>query len=148
MKNLLLVILLTLITGCATQILEDGLPHFMGKHINEAFEVLGYPNSKLELAEKTVYEWTNHETGTWTMPTTNTSYIDGTVNGEYFSGTATTYGSKQVPINYYCRIRLTANREGIITYWSFKGNPGGCYYFAKNVKKIIPKKTSKQNASR
>jgi len=149
MKKLILIIFaIHFLFGCATfQTMEKGLTELGGHHINDAFQVLGYPSAKQEFGDVTVYIWNVQSSGALPMPqtTTTTGYI----------GSTPVYGQTQsmmwMPVHYQCEIKLGCNSDGYIQTWEYYGNHGGCnqwmqrltkYYNDQHPKQKEPVKTS------
>ena len=98
-------------TGCASQMVTDGLTAMQGKHIQVAFNVLGYPDSKMEIDDETVYLW-NHSS-----------------KGFLYSSGST------VPYTQYAKIKIVADKNGNIKTWSWEGNEDGLNFYANTLNK-------------
>jgi hypothetical protein len=123
MKGLWKLLSVVLLTGCATfGQLEEGLNSLIGKPDSEAFAVLGYPSSKQEFGNDTVYTWYENRSGTMFIPQVATTR--GHVGYTPVAGT-TTY-TQAVPVNYNCQIKLIAGGNGILKQGGYSGNIGGC----------------------
>lgn len=138
MKNIWLILTVVLLSSCALQTLQNGLPYLVGQPIEAAVNVLGLPNSKTEMAGYTIYEWGNQFSSTIPITQANTSYTTGYVGTTPVSGSTTSYNTNYVPINNQCRIKLAVDADGIIQRWEYFGNQGGCQYYANGVKRLIP----------
>ena len=121
MKKLLVLIILIFVAGCPGN-MENGLVALMGKDVDTAFNVIGYPSSKNEFGNKTVYYWSVNKSTTMFLPQTRTT--SGTVGMTPFYGT-TTY-NQSIPLNCVCEITLTANKNGKLINYDFYGNNCGC----------------------
>ena len=127
MKNTFIICLALLaVSACASQSLNSGLPHLVGKKIDYAIGYLGHPNSESKIAGKKVYMWGNSRTFTTTQ--TVSTPISGTAYG--LGGGVSYYGrtTSVVPQvhNYQCTIRLITNDKDIVERWEWNGNEGGC----------------------
>lgn len=131
------------LSGCATfGQLEQGLKYMMGEDISVAFNTLGYPTSKQEFGQDTVYYWSISNSGTLLLPQTATTY--GTVGTTPVYGT-TTY-NQAVPVNYNCLIKLIANSAGTLKSWEYSGNIGGCKHYINRVDAYYKSKTENAQA--
>lgn len=140
MKVTGLTLIVVLLSSCALQTLEKGLPYLVGEPIESAINVLGLPNVKTEMAGYTIYEWGNQHSATIPLMQANTSYTSGTVGTTPVYGSTTSYTTNYVPVNYQCRIKLAVDANGLIERWEYFGNQGGCQYYANGVQKLIPKR--------
>lgn len=137
MKTFLLSVLL-LVSGCAGQILNDGLPYLLGKSIHSAVNVLGLPSAKTTIGNYTIYEWTNAHSAVVPLTTPSTTYTAGNVGSTSVNASSTSYNTNYIPVNNVCTIKLAVNSDDIIYRWEFRGNQGGCQYYANGVKTLIP----------
>lgn len=130
MHKLVLILSVLLLSACAMQKMDDGLPHLVGKPTDYAFRILGYPNAETRIAGSKVFIWGN--ANSYTSMETVTSPYSGTAYG--YGGGVSYQGttSYQVPrtYNYNCTIRLIADQKNIIQSWDWKGNEGGCRYYS------------------
>jgi hypothetical protein len=138
MKKLSKLIIVILLAGCATfGQLEEGLNSLMGKQDTEAFSVLGYPSSKQEFGNDTVYSWYLSQSGTLFVPQTSTT--------TGYAGRTPLYGvttyTQAVPVNYSCQIKLIAGKNGTLKSWEFDGNLGGCTQYINRLKTYSAPKT-------
>ena len=117
------VLVLLVLAGCATfGGMEDNLNGLVGRPEREAFKALGYPNSKQNFGNETVYVWGRSSSGTYYVPqtTSTTGYVGSTpVYG------TTTY-NQPVAYNYNCTIRVIVDQQNYIKTWEYDGNLGGC----------------------
>lgn len=139
MKPIFLVIFSFMVSACALQTLNKGLPYLVGQPIEAAVNALGLPTSKSEMAGYIVYEWNNQFSTTVPITQANTSYTNGRVGAVPVYGSTTSYSTNYVPVNNQCRIKLAVSAEGIIERWEYFGNQGGCQYYASNLKHIFQK---------
>ena len=139
MKIIRLVLLSALLSSCALQTLKEGLPYLVGQPIESAVNVLGLPNTKMEMAGYTIYEWSNQYSSTIPITQANTTYTSGNAGTTPVYGTTTSYSTNYVLVNNRCRIKLAVSEDDIIQRWEYFGNQGGCQYYANGVKKLIPK---------
>lgn len=131
-----LCVIAAILTGCASQRLNDGLPHLVGKNIGYAINYLGYPQSEQTIAGKKVYTWGNSSTFTTTQ--TVRTPVSGSVYGLGGGASYSGYTTSVVPqtYNYQCTIRLIANEKDVIERWEWNGNEGGCSSYSDAVKRI------------
>ena len=130
-----------LILGCTTfGHLKQGLDFMMGEDVSVAFNVLGYPTSKQEFGQDTVYYWSRSGSGILFLPQTSTTY--GAVGTTPVYGT-TTY-NQAVPVNYSCLIKLVADPSGSLKSWEYDGNKRGCKSYIKKVHRYY-KENAKNN---
>lgn len=126
-----------LLTGCATQKLNDGLPHLIGKPVKYAVSYLGFPDGQQVIGGYNVYVWGVSKTYTSMQTVTNPFTVSGYgYNGGYsYSGTTTS----QVPqtYNYSCTIRLVVDKDDIVRASDWKGNEGGCSHYSGAMDKLI-----------
>lgn len=125
---------LTVLTGCVTfEQVDAGLATLRGKSLEQVIAVLGYPDSERSIAGKTIYTWGNRNTGSYTVPTTNTATTY--VNGQAIQ--TTMYGSRTESYDYYCKVDAIVGRGGIVEDVQYDGNLGGCERYAR----LAPKKS-------
>jgi hypothetical protein len=111
------------LSGCATfGQMEKGLNALLGKNIQTAFNVLGYPNGKQVFGNDTVYFWQVNHGGSLILPQLNTTY--GTIGTTPVYGTSTS--TQIVPIHYNCLIKIITDQYDIIKRWEYRGNIAGC----------------------
>ena len=137
-RAILLLVAAGVIAGCATTAnYEKILNTWVGDHADNLVSSWGPPQRSFNLSDgSTILEYTasrNIQTGGYTYTSPQTTYHSGSTSaygsggsayGTY-SGTSTTYVQKQTPtynINLWCKTIFTANSNGIITKWSWKGN--------------------------
>lgn len=107
-----------LLTGCASKMVTDGLTAMEGKHVQVAFDVLGYPDSKLEIGDETVYVW-NH---------TSQGY-------SYFEDSVVIKSAK---------IKIVADKNGYIKTWSWEGNEDGLNFYADSLNEYAKEQEKEQ----
>jgi len=138
MLRVIALLLLSTIAGCALQTLEKGLPYLVGKPIDAAVNVLGFPNSRMDIAGYTIYVWDNRYSSTIPIVSTNTATTTGYVGVTPVYGTTSGTTVNYVPVHYQCQIKLSVDASGLINRWEYFGNQGGCQHYANGVKRIIP----------
>ncbi|MBZ5882559.1 hypothetical protein, partial [Escherichia coli] len=68
------------VSGCTTMdSARPSMEAMKGQPVSAAIAKLGYPDGQMNIAGKKVYVWSNHSSGSYTLPTTNTatSYVNG-----------------------------------------------------------------------
>ena len=105
---------------------ESGLNALTGKHIDVAFRVIGYPDSKMEIGNDTVYVWKTSSMSSYNS--FQTSYQSGYIGNTPYSGT-TSYSTPKT-IHNHAELKIIANNRGIIKTWSFYGNDAGLHRYA------------------
>lgn len=130
-KIVSIAILSALVSGCVMTHLDEGLAQLVGKPIESAIDVLGFPNSTMQITGYTVYVWDSHSTGI--APVATTANTSGMVGGTYVSGTSSTSGFIALPGLYHCQIKLATDSEGIVRHQESYGNPGGCGRYKNKV---------------
>ncbi|HXJ38439.1 MAG TPA: hypothetical protein VNH18_04120 [Bryobacteraceae bacterium] len=122
-------VLALMLAGCVSvsEKLTADLRPFIGSDIKKLSAWLGYPDSKREMFGDTIYTWSTDHRSTMTLPTfTQTT---GDIGGTPFS--ATTQGTEDVPLHFFCTLTVATDEKGIVKNFSFKGNNAGCAKFAK-----------------
>ncbi len=133
-RNLMAFFLLTCaLTGCASMVsknISSGLEYFIGRPIDSAVQVRGYPDGKREILGHTLYIWSSNHSATLAVPTMSTT--TGVAGSIPVYGTTTSvmpiYGS------FYCTITLAVDAKDTIVNWQWTGNLGGCEQYAKILK--------------
>lgn len=142
MKHILPLLIITIfLSGCASQKLNNGLPHLTGKHIDEAIRYLGYPDGEQTVTfrhgDEKIYTWGHRNTFTSMQtvrtPFSGSSYSTG--GGTYFQGHTTSVVPQTY--NFQCTIKLAVNKAGYIYDWEWHGNEGGCERYAAGMKRLI-----------
>lgn len=138
MKQVMLSLLgISILSGCTTQKVAEGLHLLQGEKLKTAISYLGYPDSKLEVDGDIVYEWDYNNTFTGvqavSQPFSGSVYGAGGYAG--YSGQTTAY----VPQTYHhtCTIRLMTDKSSTIVGSAWKGNPAGCSTYADGMERLI-----------
>lgn len=122
-----------LLVGCQTfENIDAGLADLKGKPYQSAFKVLGFPDGEKSIAGYKVYVWGSRNSGSYSVPTFNssTAYVNGSPIYVQSQGTRTeTY-------DYYCTIEVIVNTAGVIENAKYDGNIGGCERYAQRLKPI------------
>ena len=116
--------------GCATTAgYEKVLNTWVGNSTDHLVSAWGIPTKQYRLHDgSVVMEYTRSSTGVWLGLTHDepvTTYSNGTINGNAYSQTSTTYVPVTDPdevLHYDCLTRFTANSAGVITRWAWQGN--------------------------
>lgn len=128
MKKFILAPLLLMLSACAADSLREGLPYLVGKPIENAIYYIGFPTDQQTIAGNNVYMW-NYQREFTTMETVSTPY-SGTAYGMGMGGGISYSGQTSTVVprahNYYCSIRLIADRKGVVRDFDWQGNQGGC----------------------
>ncbi len=115
---LLIIILLFFLAGCAThQSFVQKYNSWIGQHINNLVQQIGYPDSTYLLENKNkvyVYEHSNVYSPP-SMPIMGYGY------GGYYRGYGM-IGYSSETIYETCKLFIETNRKGIITKWGSRGN--------------------------
>jgi hypothetical protein len=111
-------ILVVLLSGCIYGMWQGGLNTLVGKDIQTAFNVLGYPSAKQEFGSETVYTWSANSPGTYSVPRTSTT--TGTIGTTPVYGTTTYY--QDVPYTASCLIKIISAKNSRILSWEVQGN--------------------------
>lgn len=127
-----------ILSGCAFSTLDKGLPLLLGEPIERAVDVLGFPNSSMDMAGYKIYVWDNRYNSTIPIVTTNTATTTGSVGTIPVYGTTMSTNTNFVPVTYQCQIKLSVDEYGKISRWEYSGNQGGCRYYANGIERIIP----------
>ncbi|MDD5611021.1 MAG: hypothetical protein PHH69_05765 [Candidatus Omnitrophica bacterium] len=120
-RKVILILLVSLLAGCATQgKYQKKLDTWIDHDMEELISSWGYPDSSFTAPNgNTVYVYTS--ASSVTTPSQTTYY--GQVNpGGTYSGSSLTSGGQQV--NFSCKTFFEVNAEKKITRWSYEGN--GC----------------------
>lgn len=118
---------------------QDGLNALNGKHINTAFDVIGYPDSQMKVDHNTVYVWGHSRSSTINMP--QTSYHSGFAGNTYYSGT--TRYNQPTTIHAMAQIKIIANNAGYIQKWETYGNEFGFQRYAASLKQYAESQKKK-----
>ncbi|CAN7287213.1 hypothetical protein [Neorhizobium sp. LjRoot104] len=123
------------VSGCVTsEDIRAGTDTLKGQPYQVAFQRLGFPDRESHIAGHTVYSWENQNSGSYSVPTsqTATSYVNGQV--VY----TTVQGSRTESYSYSCKLDLIVDPKGIVVDTKLEGNIGGCERYAS----LAPKKKS------
>lgn len=119
--------------GCQTfENMDAGLSSLRGRPYQEAFTVLGFPDAENTIDGKRVFTWGSRNTGSYTLPTFNSS--TAYVNGQpiYIQS----QGTKTETYDYHCKIDVIVGSSGLIEFTKYDGNIGGCERYAR----LFPRK--------
>lgn len=127
---------LSLLSGCVTtEDINAGVLTLEGKPYQYAFDRIGYPDMERKIAGKTVFTWVNRESGTYTVPDTETA--TAMVDGHFITTEIQT--TRLESYNYHCKLDLIVNASGIVERAESEGNLQGCQRYAA----LAPKKKKK-----
>lgn len=119
------------LSACTTfSNMDKGLDALKGRPINEAFATLGMPNDERVIAGRKVYVWGN--SFSMSMPTTQTTNVQGTFGTTPYMGSATTTAWKTS--EYECTIRLFVDENERVETYDYSGNIGGCGSYSSRLK--------------
>lgn len=137
MKNLVLAAVCFL-SACVFQYMDDGLAALRYQPVQVAFDVLGYPDNKVQLQGKTVYVWDYATSYRYEAPYSDTTQM--TVSAMNF-GTAflsgTTHGYQTQVAPAYCRIKVIVNAYGYIEDAEYRGSAMGCDEYATRLYRYL-----------
>ncbi len=129
---------LLLLTGCMMPVhdrMAKGLAALENSSRNRVFSVLGVPDARIELDEKTVtYVWNNMESGTRLIPLSNTA--SGLYGQTPFSVNSMSF--HQVNYSNACTIKITM-QDDIAKMWEYRGNEDACRIYAQRLQAVIPR---------
>ena len=108
-----MILVVLILTGCASQTLNSKLPLLVGKDIDYAIGILGKPTVTTEFGHLQIVEWNFNHTGDIIQ-----------------SGLVAISGNKDK-----CSIKLRV-RKNIIQDWDWDGNEKGCKFYSTSVEKI------------
>ncbi|WP_027052802.1 hypothetical protein [Mesorhizobium erdmanii] len=132
-RSICALVAVTIAAGCQTfENIDAGLSSLRGRPYQAAFDVLGFPDAENTIDNKRVFTWGSRNTGSYTVPTFNssTAYVNGQPIYVQSQGTATeTY-------DYHCRIDVIVGQSGLIEHTKYDGNIGGCERYAR----LFPRK--------
>ncbi|MBL8637820.1 MAG: hypothetical protein JNN09_04915 [Alphaproteobacteria bacterium] len=126
-----------LLTGCATQKLNEGLPYLIDKPVKYAVSYLGYPNAQQTIGGNDVYVWGVSETFTAMQTVSNPFSVSGYDYGGGYSYSGTTTSQVPQTYNYSCTIRLVVDKKEIVRMADWRGNEGGCSHYADAMDQLI-----------
>ena len=133
--KLLSMLAIVLLSGCASTMVESGLSALTGEHIDVAFRVIGYPDSKQKFGNDTVYIWKTSSMSSYNS--FQTSYHSGYVGDTPYSGTSS-YSTPQT-VHNHAELKIITNSSGIIKTWSFYGNDTGLHRYAGRLNEYAKK---------
>ena len=120
--------------GCATQVLDEELPKYSGRHVDALISMLGLPDGEQMVAGRRIIVWHNSRSGSYSVPQYNT----GTANTYGYGGSSTTNYSyttyRNQSYNYTCTIKAVLNEKNIVQYLEYEGNQGGCLAFSRRLR--------------
>lgn len=123
----------TMLSGCVTtEDINAGVMTLEGKPYQYAFDRIGYPDMERKIAGRTVFTWVNQESGTYTVPDTETA--TAIVDGHLITTEIQT--TRLESYNYHCKLDLVVNSGGIVERAESEGNLQGCKRYAA----LAPKK--------
>ena len=122
----LVAVISALLCGCATGMMEKGLGALVGKDVQTAFKVLGYPSDKQEVGGETVYFWLLTRFETYAAPRTSTAY--GSVGNAPALGTITNIQTERRRDS--CLVKMITASNGQIISSEYEGNSSACSRFA------------------
>lgn len=136
-KTVLGLLGISILSGCATGKVEEGLHLLQGQKLKTAISYLGYPDNKLEVDGDTVYEWdyNNTFTGIQAVSQPYSGSIYGAGGSVGYSGQTTAYVPQT--IRHHCSIRLVTDKKSTIIGTAWKGNPAGCSDYADALEPLI-----------
>ncbi|WP_095204636.1 hypothetical protein [Mesorhizobium carmichaelinearum] len=127
-RSIYALVALAAAAGCQTfEKMDEGLGSLEGKPYRAAFKILGFPDAETKIDGKRVFTWRSRDTGSYTVPTFNssTAHVNGQPVYVESEGTATeTY-------DYHCKIDVIVGSSGIIELAKYDGNIGGCEGYAR-----------------
>ncbi len=126
------------LVGCVTTHVNEGLKALKGEPVSAAFQVLGYPTSRMSMGSDTLYSWSMNGSGVDFIPQRAVS--TGLVG--FTPVTITTNYTEIIPTSYSANIKILTNEAGIVKGSSWGGQIGavqGCsgplYKFAVEKRK-------------
>lgn len=137
----------SILQGCATTKIQNGMNALLGKPADQLFQYIGYPDSETRVAGRRLLIYRN--SGTIYVPQTKTAKTQGTVYGTggtaTYSGTTSYQGSQA--INLECELKVEVNDDNLIQSWSLYGNEGGCQRYSRLGQAANPKESKKLSKS-
>jgi hypothetical protein len=122
------------LSGCVTfGQFDQGLASLVGRPIDVAVSVLGFPTGEQTLVGHHLVQWGRSTQGF--MPMTTSSQAYGTIStskgwGAYSGMTAQT---SYVPVNFNCSITLQINEANTVVSYQYSGNLGGCKGYIRSL---------------
>jgi hypothetical protein len=119
---------LLMIGGCATKPDIDYAPLYsqllVGKHIDVAIRLFGYPDDVVSLDSRTIYVWVH-----------KTTYTTTTDNYTTREGIRIYQGTDSDTLYLSCTLKIITNASKIIIDWQWEGNAGACAHFNRIVER-------------
>ena len=130
MRKILLLLLSLTLSGCATTAkYEAKLNTWIGVSENSIITSWGVPNKEYHLSDgRKAIEFVRKnivQTGGYTYMAPQTTYQSGTIGGQAYSGTSTTYVTEIEPVQRYkltCKTSFIINKDGKAESWHHEGN--------------------------
>jgi hypothetical protein len=131
-SRLLLLLAVTLLASCSPwTTINDNLQPMRGQPIDSLFAKLGYPQSEGDIAGRHFYVW--EFGGSVFIPESSTTSGFGSVGGQPFNYSQTTFGGGSVS-QLHCALRVfVAGDHHIIMNWDGGGNNGACTTLANRL---------------
>lgn len=119
-----------IVSGCASfGDLEAGLNSLVGKPVDTAVHIFGYPDSRVPYEDKTIMVWGSRGIGAYSVP--QTAYSTGYVGNYAYYGQ--TQYNQTVYYEQKCEIKLICDSENTILTWQYKGNLAGCNPYISSI---------------
>jgi len=131
MKNFSTLILLAL-CSCTFIHMEENLQRLVGTPIEQAFATLGYPDGSFRVRDVDIYTWGRSQSYSYDLPQTGTTY--GSFNS--FNSPFPTYYQTTTNYNTHhtgtsnCKIKIVADRNGMIIHTEYDGDWVACEAYA------------------
>ncbi len=125
MKRIFLLFASAALSGCVGTHVDEGLQALKGEPINSAFQVLGYPSSRMSMGSDTLYSWSMSGAGMDFVP--QQAMSTGLVG--FTPVTITTNYTQIIPSSYSASIMILSSQMGIVKGCSWSGQIGaveGC----------------------
>lgn len=107
-----------------------GLQTLIGKNVDIAFKVLGYPDQKHIFNNTVVYTWNKSQSSVRTYSTPQVT--SGIIGDKSFK--ATIIENQYIPVNESCKIQLAVDSHGYIKSFDYD-DEGGCYSYSLRLEK-------------
>lgn len=133
-KYLFLILITLSLSACSSTYknLEMGLDNLRGTPQDDLFIALGYPDSKMELDDKTIlYSWDISKSFTYATPRTST--FTQVVGGTVVSRRGTNYSTQTY--NSSCSIKY-AVKDGLAYRFEVLGDGSTCKIYADRLKEL------------
>lgn len=113
------ILTLLVLAGCASgkQISDNMRKTLLGKHIDTAVKIYGYPDGSAKISDRIVYTWTHNQT--------DTDPRCGSKPGDF----GPTFGCDNVQIRSSCKFQVFTDLREIIQSWTYDGDPRACTFF-------------------